>query len=311
MATVQTTPQPTAPVRTETSTRQRGPTYRARAVSNYAIFAVVAITAGWIGIALDKATAAPASNSVGMLLWILLPAIVAVLLVRFRRDGGGPLGLTLRFPHRARWFTLAGVFYLPFTAIIVLAGIAAGVSTFNVPGSIGWGNLIVAMAVAVPTLAVKNTVEEFIFRGFGTRTAVAAGFPRLWSHVVVGLTWGVWHMPLYVYWMSRVDFRNTTSLPWALFIPVFFIGVIAVAVVFGELRLRTGSIWPGVLMHTMGGALVNTLILDGYLRFSGHGDVFFSPVPNSVASILLFGLIGLVMLRLLHSTSARTGVLTA
>jgi hypothetical protein len=93
-------------------------------------------------------------------------------------------------------------------------------------------------------------------------------------------------MPLYVYWMTRTDFGATTSLPWPLFIPIFFVGVIAVAVVFGELRLRTGSIWPGVLMHTIGGALVNTLILDGYLRFSGHGDAFFSPVPNSVASIL-------------------------
>jgi len=76
-----------------------------------------------------------------------------------------------------------------------------------------------------------------------------------------------------------------------------FAGVLASAVVFGELRLRTGSIWPGVVLHTVGGALVSPLILDGHLTFSGHGDAFFSPAPNSLASILLLGLVGLVLLR--------------
>lgn len=270
---------------------------RRRAAINYAIFAGVAVTIGWAGIALDEASKQPATNSLGMGLWIIAPLLAAVLLFRFHPDGAGPLGLTLRFAHRGRWFAFAALVYPVVTALIVMAGIAFGVATFDASGPAGSRALIVAMAAVVPALVLKNTIEELTWRGFGTRTALAAGLPRLRSHVLVGLTWGLWHLPLYVHFMARADFRTLTSLPWPLFIPIFFAGVIASAVILGELRLRTGSIWPGVVMHTVGGAVVNTLIVEGYLRFSGHGDALFSPAPNSMVFILLFGLVGVLLLR--------------
>jgi hypothetical protein len=80
-------------------------------------------------------------------------------------------------------------------------------------------------------------------------------------------------------------------------LPLFLAGVGATAVVLGEVRLRTGSIWPCVVMHTVGGAVVNTLILGGDLRFAGHGDALLSPAPNSIASVALLGLLGVLLLR--------------
>jgi membrane protease YdiL (CAAX protease family) len=268
-----------------------------RAAANSALFALVAVSVGWAGVALDKATGAARGNSLGMGLWLVLPALTAVLLVRLRPDGGGPLGLTLRFPHRTRWFGFAALLYLPLTALIVLTGVAAGLGSFHATSAAGKPALLAASAAALAPLALKNTLEELMWRGFGTRTAIAAGLPRLRAHLLVGFTWALWHLPFYAYFMTRADFRATTSLSWPLFLPVFFAGVLAVAVVFGELRLRTGSIWPGVLMHTIGGALVNSLILNGHLTYSGHGDALFSPAPNSLASIVALSLIGLLLLR--------------
>src|SRR5918994_4471668 len=225
---------------------------RTRAATNLAIFAAVAVTIGWAGIALDRAMDEPRGNSLGMGLWLVLPALTAVLLVRIRPDGGGPLGLTLRFPQRTRWFTLAALFYVPFTALIVLAGIVAGVGSFDASSPAGKPALLAAIVGALAPLALKNVFEELAWRGFGTRTAIAAGLPRLRAHLLVGLTWAIWHLPLYVYFLSRSDFRATTSLAWPLFIPIFFAGVLATAVVLGEVRLRTGPIWPGGVMHTVG-----------------------------------------------------------
>jgi membrane protease YdiL (CAAX protease family) len=272
-----------------------------RAMINYAVFAAVAVTMGWAGIALDTATDQPATNSLGMGLWFVSPLLAAIVLFRFHPDGAGPLGLTLRFRHRARWFGLAVLVYPVVTALIVLARVAFGLDTFDASGPSGSRALIVAMAVVVPALVFKNTIEELTWRGFGTRTALATGMSRLGSHILVGVTWGLWHLPLYVHFMARADFRTLTSLPWPLFIPIFFAGVIASAVILGELRLRTGSIWPGVVMHTVGGAIVNTLIVEGYLSFNGHGDAVFSPAPNSIAFVVLFGLIGVLMLRQVKS----------
>src|ERR671911_1586793 len=147
--TTLTSTQPPAEV---THRRER----RTRAATNFALFAAVAVTVGWAGIALDRATDAPRGNSLGMGLWLVLPALTAVLLFRLRPDGGGPLGLTLRFPQRTRWFAFAALFYVPFTALIVLAGIVAGVGSFDASGAVGKPTLLAGIAVALAPLLIKN-----------------------------------------------------------------------------------------------------------------------------------------------------------
>ena len=269
-----------------------------RARINFAIFAAVAIAIGWVGVALDEATGQPATISLGMGLWFAAPLLVAIVLHRLRPDGAGTLGLTLRFRGRARWFALAAIVYPVATALIVLPAIASGVGVFDASGSGGSSALILAMVAVVPGMFLKNTIEELTWRGFGTRTALATGMSRLGSHVLLGVIYGLWHLPLYARFMDRAEFGTVTSLSWPIFVPIFMAGVIATTVVLGEIRLRTGSIWPGVVMHTVGGAVVNTLIVDGYLRFSGHGDALFSPAPNSLAFLVVFGIVGALLLRL-------------
>src|SRR5918994_1678081 len=125
-----------------------------RARINFAIFAAVAITIGWVGIALDEATGQPATNSLGMGLWFAAPLLVAIVLHRLRPDGAGTLGLTLRFRGRARWFALAAILYPVATTLIVLPAIASGVGVFDASGSDGSSTLILAMVAVVPGMAI-------------------------------------------------------------------------------------------------------------------------------------------------------------
>ena len=73
--------------------------------------------------------------------------------------------------------------------------------------------------------------------------------------------------------------------------------MVATSLVYGELRVQTGSIWPGVLLHTMCNAVATPLLANGHLTFSGHGDVLASPIPSAIVTMLLFGVIGLLLLR--------------
>src|SRR6266508_6035806 len=100
----------TAPTRRTTIDSGHPATGRAR--TNFLIFALVTIGIGWIGVALDTATDAPRGNSTGMGLWLIVPALTAIALYLLHRDGGGTLGLTLRFPHRmvTGMVSLLGVF---------------------------------------------------------------------------------------------------------------------------------------------------------------------------------------------------------
>jgi membrane protease YdiL (CAAX protease family) len=278
-----------------------------RARFNFAVFSLGAVGAGWLGVALDQASGVDLANGValsnssgttGQAVFILGPALLALGLYRFSRDGAGPLGFTLQFPHRARWFGIAAVLYPAITVVVVGTGLATGMAALSASASPGKPAYLNAFLMIFAIQVVKNIVEEFIFRGYGTRTAMALGLRgAALPHLLVGVVWALWHLPLYLMWTSDRDLRLITSLPWPLFLPLLVVGVVATSLVYGELRIQTGSIWPGVLLHTMCNAVATPLLAHGHLTFRGHGDVLASPVPSAIATMLLFGVTGLFLLR--------------
>jgi membrane protease YdiL (CAAX protease family) len=273
-----------------------------RARTNFVLFAVAVVGAGWLGVAADRAAGTELANDAafsdsggtpGMLLFILGPVVTALVLYFVSRDGAGGLGLTLRFPHRARWFAAAAALYPVVTAVSVGLGIAAGAVTFTMTGS---EPLLAAFLTVLAVQLIKNPIEEFIFRGYGTRTAMALGLPgKVTPHLLVGVVWSAWHLPLYLMWTSDADMRLVTSLSWPGFLALMFAGLTAAAVLYGELRVRTGSIWPGVVLHSMTNAIATPLIVNGHLGFTGHSDALFSPIAGSVVVMVLFGALGLLL----------------
>lgn len=293
---------------------RRRPVSQTRARINFAVFAAVVIGGGWLFVAMDRATGqltgtgsatSTGGTTSGQGLWILAPALVALALYFGSRDGAGPLGLTLRFPHRIRWFAFAAGLFPVATAVIVAAATVTGVATFSAEPAAGKPSFLAAFAGVLGFLVVKNVLEEFIFRGYGTRTAAALGLRGIGGHLLVGLVWALWHAPLYLVWMSPADLDLVTSLPLLAYLATFCLGTVVLAVVYGEMRLQTGSIWPGVLLHTVSSALATPLLINGHLRFDGHGDALLTVIPNSVASMLLFGGVGLYLYR--RRTGARNG----
>jgi membrane protease YdiL (CAAX protease family) len=263
-----------------------------RARLDFTIFALAVVGTGWLGVAADRAAGAETatgtatssgSGTTGMLLFLLGPVVAVLVLHGFTRgrDGGGSLGLTPR--AGIRWYAAAAAFYPIVTAASVGLGVVTGFVTVNDrPG------LLAAAGAVFLVQLIKNPIEEFVFRGYGTRTALALGLRgRLVPHLLAGAVWGLWHVPLYLVWTSAADMRLVTSLPMALFLPMMLAGTMAASVLYGEVRARTGSIWPGVLMHSVCNAIATPLMIDGYLTFDGHGDVLFSPVAGSVVLIVL------------------------
>jgi membrane protease YdiL (CAAX protease family) len=273
---------------------------------NLALFSAVVVGIGWVGVALDRASGeatgtssatSTSGSTSGQGLWILVPVLAVLGLYYLRPDGGGPLGLTFRFAHRGRWFALATVLFPAVMTLTVLVGIALGLSTFHLNPLPGKPTLLTAFVAGLGFLFIKNVAEELIFRGYGTRTARAAGLRGVAPHVLIGVVWGLWHVPLYLVWTAASDRHMVTTLGWLWFWPMFFVGVILLAIVLGELRVRTGSIWPGVVLHTVGGAFAASLLANGHLTTSGHADALVGIQPSSVASILAFGVVALLLLR--------------
>lgn len=289
-----------------------------RARINFAIFAAVTVGSGWLGVAVDRAGGLDLANGValsnssgttGLAIFILLPALTAVVLYLVSRDGAGPLGFTLRFKHRAKWFAGAAAFYPLLTAICLGAGAVVGAVTLTGSPAVGKPTLVAAFATIFVIQLVKNLFEEFIFRGYGTRTAVAMGLRgTLTPHLLVGVVWALWHLPLYLVWTSRSDLRLISTLPLLAYLPMLIVGVTATSLVYGQMRISTGSIWPGVLLHSMCNAIATPLLVNGHVAFAGHSDAVFSPVPSSIIAMVLFAVAGLALIRLSGSREGLSGL---
>ncbi len=85
-----------------------------------------------------------------------------------------------------------------------------------------------------------------------------------------------------------------TSLSWPVFLTLMFVGLTAAAVLHGEIRARTGSTWPCVVLHSITNAIATPLIVNGHIGFTGHIEAWFSLIASSIVVMLLFGAAGLL-----------------
>ena len=89
------------------------------------------------------------------------------------------------------------------------------------------------------------TGEEIGWKGF-LLPELATTTSFLIAAVASGLVWAAWHYPLIFFAPEVFDFGE---LPLYFAVPMFTLILIAVSVVLGWLRLKTGSIWPAVIVH--------------------------------------------------------------
>jgi hypothetical protein len=82
--------------------------------------------------------------------------------------------------------------------------------------------------------------EEFGWRGWLLTSLRPPG--HLAALLIVGVVWGLWHAPLILlgYNFGRPDITGLGLMVG---------GCIMVGILFGWLRLRTGSVWPAVFAH--------------------------------------------------------------
>jgi membrane protease YdiL (CAAX protease family) len=107
-------------------------------------------------------------------------------------------------------------FALVYLLILIIVGTIS--SIFSALGEeIGW------RGVLVPTLAKTTTF---------TKTAL-----------ISGLTWSLWHVPVLI----SADYNTGTPAGYALV--CFVVSVVGLSFVFAWLRLKSGSLWPAVLLH--------------------------------------------------------------
>ncbi len=182
----------------------------------------------------------------------------------------------LRPAKRVVWFTVA-MFLIPALLVGASVAVAAAFGWIQLdltnfsgfrefietqPGAAAADALpietvAIIQIIAIPAIGVLNVLtlailgEEIAWRGWLLPALRPLG---VWPALLLsGVIWGVWHAPLILlgYNFNRTDI-------WGVLLMTA--GCVIWGVLFGWLRLRTGSLWPAVAAHATFNAAGSTLL---------------------------------------------------
>lgn len=205
------------------------------------------------------------------------PAVAALATARLFHDDWAAIGWR---PGRARYLAIA--YLLP----IIYAGGAYGLAWLTGGGSFtgDWPDALpIFLVVGTLSGALSALGEEIGWRGYLV-PQLASRFGFATTALVSGLIWAAWHYPLLLF----TDY-GTGSPPWYS-LACFTVAVVGLSFAFAWLRLRSGSIWPPVLLH----ASHNLFLLHVFTPLmaehratyllTGEGGIFFA-----LAAVLVGG----------------------
>ncbi len=216
-------------------------------------------------------------HDVGGLVSIVSPILMAVSLRTLGRDGWKTAGLWMNLRGHSRDYALA---LLVFPALVALS-LALGARLGTLTLSDGFfARYLPAIFAMLPITMLYAVFEEFGWRGYLEPQLETLGVPDLKRHLLVGLIWTIWHIP---YLMT---FGNVADIPLYLFMPIYLIETLAMAVWYGVSRKRTNSVWPAVIAHGGANAIMWPLVMTADLVQIQNG-LWISPRPDAALSMCL------------------------
>jgi membrane protease YdiL (CAAX protease family) len=231
----------------------------------------------------------------GGLLFIISP-LVMVLVVRFLLgDGWKDAGLSLNIKNNWGWYLFALLLYPAIFLVVLAVNVLLGFTTFTMTTSELLPLLLAGFVIQLIPRMLFALFEEWGWRGYLEPRFALIGMPDIQRHIIVGLLWGIWHFPL-------ILSTNYTSVPILIFLPLFMLGVLFLAIIYGHMRKSTSSVWPAVLMHGMANAL-GFAILEGDL-IAYDNELLGSIVPGSITITLVYGFTAFLIMRRRHSSQS-------
>lgn len=197
------------------------------------------------------------ASSMLALLLMWSPALAAVVAAPYTVAGFRGLGLR---PGPVRYL-----------AVGYLIPVAYAIIAYNVVWAAGLGRFVGDWPAHLPFVIVLGSIaaaisafgEELGWRGFLVpRLASRYGFTV--AALISGVIWAVWHLPLLLF----TDYGGHGPQWYAL--ACFVVGVIGLSFAMAWLRLRSGSVWPAVLLHAAHNLFVLNIFAPVMFEHAGH-----------------------------------------
>lgn len=249
-------------------------------ISKIAMFTLLVTGLAWIAPMLGGT---PDEPGLGLLVWGLAP-IGSALVLRLATRDWHDFGLQFAFKANRNWYLFGFLLYPILIPVMVGLGVLFGITALE---NFSWSAYLQALLPASVIYLAFAIFEEFGWRGYLAPKVAKLKLNKLLGHLMVGIIWASWHLPFIA------TFAGYTNESLASFIPRYFLGILAFAIVYGEIRLRTESVWPAVLLHWVGNTIATALVAftsfkqgSAYLGFYGS---------SGLGMIVLFTSLGLYL----------------
>jgi len=228
------------------------------------------------------------NQSLGMILWLISPFVLMLVFRAINKDWSS-FGVTLQFKKSWLWYIVSLLLYpIVIGLILIISKITKTIDFVN-----SFSVLTDAVLVSIIPLFIKNIFEEFTWRGYLTPQIDKMGISRFKNHLIVGVIWALWHLPF-----LDLMIRSYSQLSlWAAF-PLMFIGIIVTAFVYGEIRIRSSTVWTAVILHTIGNSITNPLISLNIVKLVSGKEYIASPTIDNLAYIFLMFIAAGILFRL-------------
>lgn len=261
-------------------------------IRNLVIFTFLVLALGWLGWLILFLGGDEKSHELGLLIFIISPIGASFLLRAFAGDGWNDLGIKPGIKKNILWYAVSILVYPVVIALVLVIGLTLGAVSIPDFSSDTVGLFIQAFAVSLPIWFFKNILEEFGWRGYLAPKMLTLGLNDMVAHLIVGIIWAVWHLPYYLGLIDSSMIEGCTTQSLAMFILFTMIGIIASSIIYGEIRIRTDSVWPAVLMHSISNAIILCLFLDNYIEISSEMELLVTPGMEGVLSIIFITMVG-------------------
>jgi membrane protease YdiL (CAAX protease family) len=270
-----------------------------KSIRNIIIFVIVAVSCGWFAGWVNTQIPSPSpQQSLGILIWITMPLLTSLLLRGFGGDGWSDFGLRLNIKGNWGWYALSILIYP--VAIIITLGLSTLFGASSHERS--FSDLLPIILFGLAASLIKNIGEEFAWRGYLTPRFKALGLGDFANHMLTALIWGTWHIPYWIFFLGEDVIKSYTDIGMTWFIILGIVGIFPTALVFGELRLKTNSVWPAYIAHNITNVISVQLVIEGFVKFKPNAEFIFSPNTDGIVMMVMFWAVGFWMLRKQRAT---------
>lgn len=266
-------------------------------MKNYQIvvFTVLMLAIGFASRYLGPTVSDFNGQNPGMAVWLISPFLLMLIFRTINKDWKS-FGIRLNFSKSWKWYVFSFVLFPLIIGLILAIGKITQAIDFTGSMSLLTGAAVVSF---IP-LFIKNIFEEFTWRGYLTPQLANMGMSRFKNHLIVGFIWFLWHLPY-----LDVMIRSYSQASFSVAYPLMFVGIMITAFVYGEIRLRSATVWTSVLLHAVGNAVTNPLIALNIIQLVSGKEFLVSPTIDNLAYILLMLVVAIFLFRMNFSTSEK------